>query len=123
MGFFDDLANAFKKGIGTLAKKTDEYTKIGKIKVDIIGIRRDIEKRYTELGGRVYQLLSEAKDPKIAANDEVKQLKSSIQDLEEQLKAKKKELDDVRAEYGKPPEDIDELTAKEMEDESGKAKG
>lgn len=123
MGFFDDLANAFKKGIGTLAKKTDEYTKIGKIKVDIIGIRRDVEKKYTELGGKVYQLLIEAKDPKIAANDEVKQIKGSIQDLEEQLKAKKKELDDVRAEYGKPPEDIDELTAKEMEDESGKAKG
>jgi len=123
MGFFDDLANAFKKGVGVLAKKTDEYTKIGKIKVDLIVIKRDIEKKTLELGGKTYQLLIEVKDPKIAANDEIKQIKNSIQDLEEQLKAKKKELDDVRAEYGKPPEDIDELTAKEMEDQAGKAKG
>ncbi|MDZ7263715.1 MAG: hypothetical protein ONB16_03970 [candidate division KSB1 bacterium] len=123
MGFVDDLTNAFKKGIGVLARKTDEYTKIGKIKVDIIGIKREIDKKFNELGGKTYQLLVELKDTKIAANQEVQQLITGIQNLNDQLKQKKEELDRVRAEYGKPPEDIDELVKKDAEVEEGKAKG
>jgi methyl-accepting chemotaxis protein len=123
MGLVDDLTNAFKKGIGVLARKTDEYTKIGKIKVDIIGIKREIDKKFNELGGKTYQLLVELKDTKIAANDEVQQLITGIQNLNEQLKQKKEELDRVRAEYGKPPEDLDELVKKDAEAEEGKAKG
>lgn len=123
MGLVDDLTNAFKKGIGVLARKTDEYTKIGKIKVDIIGIKREIDKKFNELGSKTYQLLVELKDTKIAANAEVQQLITGIQNLNEQLKQKKEELDRVRAEYGKPPEDLDELVKKDAEAEEGKAKG
>lgn len=123
MGLFDDLTSAFKKGIGVLARKTDEYTKIGKIKVDIIGIKREIDKKFNELGGKTYQLLVELKDTKIAANEEVQQLITGIQNLNDQLKQKKEELDRVRAEYGKPPEDLDELVKKDAEAEEGKAKG
>ncbi len=111
MSFWDDLANLFKKGISTVAKKTDEYTKIGKIKVDIIGIKRDIDKKFNELGGKTYHLIVEEKDTKIAANEEVRAIIDTIKDFNQKLEEKKEELNRVREEYaretGKEPEDID----------------
>ncbi len=118
MGFVDDLTNMVKKGISTVAKKTDEYTKIGKIKVDIIGIKRDIDKKFNELGGKTYQLIAEENNSKIAANEEVKKIIENVKQLNQSLEAKKNELEQVRAEYaretGKQPEDID-ITVEEDE--------
>lgn len=111
MSFLDDLANLFKKGVSVVAKKTDEYTKIGKIKVDIIGIKRDIDKRFNELGGKTFQLIAEENNTKVAANEEVKTIIEDIKSLNQKLEEKKDELTRVREEYaretGKQPEDID----------------
>jgi len=121
MSFWDDMVNFFKKGVSTVAKKTDEYTKIGKIKVDIIGIKRDIDKKFNELGGKTYQLIVEENNTKIASNDEVRTIIDTIKDLNQKLDAKKEDLTRVREEYaretGKKPEDID-VTVDE-----GEAKG
>lgn len=111
MSFWDDLANLFKKGISTVAKKTDEYTKIGKIKVDIIGIKREIDKKFSELGGRTYQLIVEENNTKVSSNEEVKIIIENINQLNQKLQENKAELQQVREEYaretGKKPEDID----------------
>lgn len=123
MGFLDDVAKLFKRGITVVAKKTDEYTKIGKIKVDIIGIKRDIEKKFTELGGRTYQLIAEQSNTKIATNEEIKTIIDTIKELNEKLRLKKDELDQVRAEYGQEQEDIEDITAEEITKDDGKAKG
>lgn len=123
MAFFDDVAKLFKRGITVVARKTDEYTKIGKIKVEIIGIKRDVEKKFGELGGRTFQLIVEEGNSKIAANDEVKSIIEAIKELNEKLSIKKAELDKVRAEYGQPPEDIEDITAEEIPQDDSNAKG
>lgn len=111
MSFWDDLVNFFKKGVSTVAKKTDEYTKIGKIKVDIIGIKREVDKKLSDLGGRTYQLIVEENNTKIASNEDVKTILDNIKDLNQKLDDKKDELQQVREEYaretGQRPEDID----------------
>lgn len=111
MGFIDDLSNVLKRGITTIARKTDEYTKIGKIKVDIIGIKRDIDKKFNELGAKTYQLIVEQNNPKVAANEEVQKLIEDVKSLNKQLQDKKEELERVREEYakasGKKPEEVD----------------
>lgn len=111
MGFVDDLSNALKKGISTIARKTDEYTKIGKIKVDIIWIKREIDKKFNELGAKTYQLIVEQNNTKVAANEEVQKLLEDVKSLNQQLQDKNDELERVRQEYakasGKHPEEID----------------
>lgn len=111
MSFWDDLVGFFKKGVSTVAKKTDEYTKIGKIKVDVIGIKREIDKKLSELGGKTYQLIAEENNAKVASNEEVKTILDNIKDLKQKLEDKKDELQRVREEYaretGQRPEDID----------------
>jgi hypothetical protein len=111
MGFMDDLSNMFKKGVAVVAQKTDEYTRIGKIKVDIIGIKRDLDKRYLELGSKVYQMIVDQNNTKIATNEEVKMSIEQLKDLNNKLEQKRVELDQVREEYatktGKPYEDTE----------------
>ena len=111
MSFWDDLTTMFKKGVSVVAKKTDEYTKLGKIKVEIIGIKRDIDRNNTELGTKVYQLIVDENNTRIAANDEVKEIIDKIKALNEKLNLKKEELEQVRQEYaektGKPVESVD----------------
>lgn len=99
MGFWEDLSNIFKKGVSVVAQKTDEYTKVGKIKVDVIGIKREIDKRHTELGKKVYQLIAEENNTRIATNEEVKVIIEKIKELNEKLAQKKEELETVRQEY------------------------
>jgi|GEM_PF-1360618 len=118
MGFWDDLSRVFKRGVSVVAKKTDEYTKIGKIKVDIIGIKRDIDKQFTLLGGKVYQLIAEENNTKIASHEDVKEIIDKVKDLNHQLSQKKEELEKVREEYGEQgaDEDITDVAAEEVTD-------
>lgn len=113
MGFWENLSSMFKKGVSTVAKKTDEYTKIGKIKVDIIGIKREIDKQFTLLGGKVYQLIVEENSTKIATNEEVKQIIDTVKDLNEKLDEKKEELERVRLEYGSEEAEAEEVAETE----------
>ena len=111
MGFWEDFTAMFKKGVSVVAKKTDEYTKIGKIKVDIIAVKREIDKNYTQLGSKVYELLVQENNTKVASNEEVKETTDAIKALNEKLDQKKEELETVRQEYaektGQPIEDVD----------------
>ena len=119
MGFWDDLSNIFKKGVSVVAQKTDEYTKIGKIKVDIIGIKREVDKRKTDLGNKVYQLIVEENNTRISTNEDVKAIIEKIKELNEKLSQKKEELETVRREYaektGKPIEEAEVETPTEEE--------
>ena len=121
MSFWDDLSNVFKRGVSVVAKKTDEYTKIGKIKVDIIGIKRDIDKQFNLLGAKVYQLIVEENNTRVASNEEVKEIIDRVKNFNEKLTLKKEELIRVREEYAKEQgietEDIVDATAEEIKDE------
>lgn len=124
MSFWDDLSRFFKKSVSVVAQKTDEYTKIGKIKVDIIGIKREIDKQFTELGGKVYHLIADENDTKIASNNDVKVILDKVKELNNNLQLKKDELEKVRAEYareqGKDPDDIEDVTVEEVPGDEAK---
>ncbi|MDQ7066427.1 MAG: hypothetical protein Q9P90_19510 [candidate division KSB1 bacterium] len=92
---FEDVLSSVKDGLNKLAQKTDQLTQIGRIKLDIISIKRDIEKQFTELGGRVYQLYRN-KNEDVLADDEVKGFINRIEELETRLEAKKEELEKVQ---------------------------
>ena len=79
---WDDIAKNIREGIDTVVEKTEELTKMGKIKVDIINVKRNIEKNFSELGGRVYHIIVEENSTKIAGDQEVKELIECIKILE-----------------------------------------
>ena len=94
---WDDIAKNIREGIDTVVEKTEELTKMGKIKVDIINVKRNIEKNFSELGGRVYHIIVEENSTKIAGDQEVKELIECIKILEKELAIKNEELNNVKS--------------------------
>lgn len=92
---WDDIAKTIREGVDTVVEKTEELTRMGKIKVDIINIKRNVEKNFTELGGRVYHLMAEQNKTQISGDKEVKKILDSIKLLEKELQEKKAELEKV----------------------------
>ena len=92
----DDIAKTIREGVDTVVEKTEELTKIGKIKVDIINTKRQIEKNFAELGGKVYHMIVEEKKGQIAGNKEVKEIVEKVKALEGQLEEKNAELQQVK---------------------------
>lgn len=95
---WEDVRDGIRDGIELVVDKTEEYTKIGKIKVDIIGLKRNIEKKFSELGGRTYEILKEQNRKSVGADVEVKRLVEELVELEKSLDEKKNEIVTIRDE-------------------------
>lgn len=94
---WDDIARTIREGVDTVVEKTEELTKIGKIKVDIINIKRNVEKNFSELGGKVYHLIVEESKTKVAAQKEVKEIIECVKILEQELQEKNLELKKIKS--------------------------
>lgn len=94
---WDDIAKTIREGVDTVVEKTEVLTKIGKIKIDILNIKRNIEKNFSELGGRVYQLITKEKETEISTDKEAREVIECIKILEKELDDKKSELAKVKS--------------------------
>lgn len=63
-GFWKKVKRTLKEGAEiikekalTVAERTQEATEMGKLRIQIMGLSRDAEKNFAEMGGRVYELL------------------------------------------------------------------
>ncbi len=95
-GLWDDIAKTIREGVDTVVGKTEELTKIGKTKVEILNIKRQVEKNFAELGGKVYNMIVEEKKSQIAGNKDVKDIIERVKALEVQLGEKNAELEQVK---------------------------
>ena len=102
---FEDIRDGIRDGIELVVDKTEEYSKIGKLKVEMLAVKRNIEKTFAELGGRTYELLSGEKKKTVASDAEVKRLIEELKDLEESLDAKKNEIVVIKEEKEKERHD------------------
>ena len=107
------LLDSIRDGLELVVDKTEEYSKIGKIKVDIFTIKRNIEKQLTELGGRTYDILTAKGDKEVADDDAVKKFVADIQSLEQQLRDKEANIDKVKVEKEKERQERQETRKKQ----------
>ena len=110
------LLDNIRDGLELVVDKTEEYGKIGKLKVDIFSIKRNIEKQFTELGGRVYELATGAVKTKVEDDDEAQKIIEQIKVLESQLQDKETEIEKVKEEKEKERHDRQESRKKEQAD-------
>ena len=94
---WDDIAKTLREGVDTVVEKTEELTKIGKIKIDVLNIKRNVQKNFAELGGRVYHLIIKEKNTSISADKEASEIIECIKILEKELDDKKSELEKVKS--------------------------
>ena len=90
------LLDSIRDGLELVVDKTEEYTKIGKLKVDIFTTKRNIEKQFTDLGGRAFELLTGDDPESLQKHDKVTKLIEDIQSLERELKEKEADIEQVK---------------------------
>ena len=98
----DTLWNKVKKNLvewyETACDKTDEMARIGKKKVEITGLNRSIEKHFSEMGGRIYDLIVEQghRGNRTADDDVVQRLVAEVKELESRLRQKEEEIESIK---------------------------
>ncbi len=80
------------------ADKAEEVTKLGKVKLDIFQIKRDIEKQFSELGGTVYQMILDKKTKDLEKDEKVKACITAIGNLEQKMKEKEAQYKQIQEE-------------------------
>ena len=91
--FYDKLNKGIKDGIQSITEKTEQLTELGRIKLSILSAKRDLEKKFIELGGRVYHILNEKSSARISSDKQLKSLVENIKIIEQKLKNLEKELE------------------------------
>ena len=100
MSLWEHLKKGLMDGIQTASDKTTEYTKIGRIKIDVLGLKKEIEEKLVELGGRVYHNAVENDDHEIKNDKNILQLIEQIKNLEHELKVYDEELKRIKEKDG-----------------------
>ena len=109
------LLDSIRDGLELVVDKTEEYSKIGKLKVDIFTTKRNIEKQFTELGGRAYDILTGDDAASLQTDEEVIKIVEEIKTLEAQLVEKESNIDVVKEEKEKERQERQEAR-KQKED-------
>ena len=78
------------------AEKTEELTKLGKAKIEILNTKHKISKSFTELGGLAYDSLKAGKADEMVKSKGIKAVIASIQKLEKELVEKEKAYEEVK---------------------------
>lgn len=71
-------------------KETEDLSRKGRLKMQISSLNREIDKKFSYLGGLVYQLINEGKKD-ISEDEKIREVISEIKRLEEELRLKEEE--------------------------------
>ncbi len=88
---FGELHKGLRESVTLVVEKTGMMGKNIRHHIDVLGLKREIERLFYELGGRTFELLSHHPDVPIAEDPEVQELFKKIQALDEQLAAREAE--------------------------------
>ena len=95
----EDLWGKIKKsvmdGASFAAEKTEELTKLGKVKIEILNLKRKISNNFTELGGITYEALKSENVEEELKSEKVNALISTIKELESELETKENIYDEM----------------------------
>jgi len=94
MGFLDDLGKSLNK----VGKKTSEMASGAKLKLEITKHKSNIDKKYEELGARIYFLSKEG----LAPDESISEIITAIDEMFVAIENLEKEIAAITAEANKP---------------------
>ena len=108
---WEKIKKNLKDGATMSMDKIEEYTKIGKLKVEEMAAKRKIERNYVDAGERVYELIQEDKGSGVADDlvirksvenitalkDEITQIAQKIKDISEAAQQEESEEEEVNS--------------------------
>jgi hypothetical protein len=119
---WEDIKQTVKQGVSVAAEKTEEYTKIGKLKVEIMNAKRALDKTFAELGQEAYTALKGSKKADLNKNEKITELLSKIDGQKAALKEKEDEIEAVRQEDASKSDEAPETKETQKPKEADKKK-
>lgn len=90
---WEKIKKGLKDGAALSMEKIEEYTKLGKLKIEEFSAKRKIERNFVDIGERVFELISDDKGSEIEkdilvcnAIDNIKNLREEIVEIEKKMK-------------------------------------
>jgi hypothetical protein len=91
---WDKVKKGLRDGAAVSVEKIEEYTKIGKLKIEELSAKRKIERTFMDLGERTFDLIDNGKDGTAIVADltiqkaieNVKKLREELIDVEKKMK-------------------------------------
>ncbi|MDR2693576.1 MAG: hypothetical protein LBB74_05095 [Chitinispirillales bacterium] len=90
---WEKIKKSLKEGAVMSAEKIEEYTKVGKLKIDEMSAKRKIERNFLDIGERFYDLAQDAREADAGADlvitkaiENVRGLYAEIADINERVK-------------------------------------
>ncbi|MCF7885478.1 MAG: hypothetical protein K9M80_03200 [Candidatus Marinimicrobia bacterium] len=108
-----DKAGEFTK---EASEKAEQMSRIGRIKLDKIQLKKNKDKVLNKIGQKTFDLLNEGKD--VSGNEEIKALIEEIHELDKKLKAKDAKLEKIKTEKAKAGQEEEEPKEEESEAEA-----
>jgi len=93
---WEKIKKSVSEGYKNLSEKTTEMTQIGRLKIEIIAVKRDIEKAFIELGGQVYHNLQSKPKTDLLSDQRINKLVKDIKSMELNLKTLENKVGKVR---------------------------
>jgi hypothetical protein len=90
--------------------KGEEFTKISKIKIEILQHQKEKSKKYQKLGKLVYHLAQDDNMANFTANSEFFEIISEINNIGQDIKNKENAIIEIKKAYGIEDNDIDDST-------------
>lgn len=107
---WDKIQRGLKDAASLSVEKIEEYTKLGKLKIEEMAAKRKIERNFIDIGQKAYDLLKENKKDNLATDAVILKAMDNVSGL-------RKELDDIVAKMKKIMEDAKAARSKKQDDD------
>ncbi len=92
-GLWDDVRVWLSDATKTALKEAEDLTRRGRLKMDLVRLSRELEKKMADLGVKVYGRYSKTPDSPITVDDELRGLMRDIAKIESEVAASQQEYD------------------------------
>ena len=92
-GLWDDVRVWLTDATKTAFKEAEDLTRRGRLKMDLVRLSRELEKKMADLGVKVYGRYSKTPDVPITVDDELRGLMRDIAKLESEVAASQQEYE------------------------------
>lgn len=95
---WDDVKNAIVEGYVYASDKAEEVTQIGRAKVEILKLNREIHKLMGDMGGRVFEMYESGEQAAISSDESIAESVTKIHGFRQEISKWEKEIEAAKAE-------------------------
>ena len=92
---WEKIKKSVRDGAALSIEKIEEYSKIGKLKVEEFATKKKIERNYVDIGERVFELIQSRKNTDVVNDAVVKKAIANIESLKDELVSIEKKIQAV----------------------------